>query len=323
MTCIKKAISFFSFFVVGLSANALAGMRISGAGATFPSKIYTRWFADLSKSRGIRVNYQAIGSGAGRKAFMDQTVNFGASDDPMKDEDIEKITRGLIQIPMIGGTIAFGYNHNCDLQLTQKQAVNLALGNIKNWSELNCPSGKILWVHRSDGSGTTKAFTSSMQSFSKDWFLGTGKSVKWPSGIGAKGNAGVAGAIRNTPGAIGYLNQSYIRGNIKAAAIKNLSGEFIKPTRESGAIALNEISLDKNLAGSNPNPKGKGAYPISTLTWVLAYETGNGKNSNVLKEVFSTLLSKEYQDKASDLGYIPLEGKILSKSLNAINRISK
>ena len=111
------------------------------------------------------------------------------------------------------------------------------------------------------------------------WTLGTGKSVAWPAGVGGKGNAGVAGVIRNTPGAIGYVNQSYIRGEIKAAALQNLSGEFLQPTTEAGAIALNGIQLDKNLAGNNPNPKAKGAYPIATLTWILAYETGNGRNT--------------------------------------------
>ena len=136
----------------------------------------------------------------------------------MNVTDIAKVTRGLVQIPMVGGTIAFGYNYDCDLKLTQEQAVRVAMGKITNWNEVGCPNGKLTWVHRSDGSGTTKAFTNSMQAFSKTWTLGTGKSVAWPSGVGGKGNAGVAGVIRNTPGAIGYVNQSYIRGEIKAAA---------------------------------------------------------------------------------------------------------
>ena len=134
---------------------------------------------------------------------------------------------------MVGGTIAFGYNYDCDLKLTQEQAVRVAMGMIKNWKELGCKSGKLTWAHRSDGSGTTKAFTNSMEAFSKTWNLGTGKSVKWPSGVGAKGNSGVAGVIQNTPGAIGYVNQSYIKGKVKAAALQNLSGEFVTPNTES------------------------------------------------------------------------------------------
>ena len=201
-----KAIFASSLIFFGLGSSAFAGSRLSGAGASFPAKIYTRWFSDLAKEGGPRVNYQAVGSGSGRKAFIDETVNFGASDDPMMPNDIEKIKRGLIQIPMVGGTIAFGYNYECDLKLSQEQAVLVAIGEINDWKELGCTPGKLTWAHRSDGSGTTMAFTSSMQAFSNRWSLGIGKSVAWPAGVGGKGNAGVAGVIRNTPGAIGYVN---------------------------------------------------------------------------------------------------------------------
>jgi len=323
MSIFKKTLILSSAISLILSPSAMASKRLSGAGASFPSKIYTRWFFDLAKSGGPRVNYQAVGSGSGRKAFIDETVNFGASDDPMKDSDIEKVTRGLVQIPMVGGTIAFGYNYDCDLKLTQEQAVQVAMGIIKDWKEVGCAPGKLTWTHRSDGSGTTKAFTNSMEAFSKTWTLGTGKSVKWPAGVGAKGNSGVAGVIQNTPGAIGYVNQSYIKGNVKAAALQNLSGEYVKPTVEAGAKALNGITLDENLAGKNPNPKAKGAYPIASLTWILAYEEGNGRNTKAIKQAFNTLLSDEYQDKAPSLGFVPLKGDILEKSRAAVKRIGK
>ena len=317
----KKALVFTSIVAIAAGTSVSAKTRLSGAGASFPAKIYTRWFFDLAKSGGPRVNYQAVGSGSGRKAFIDETVNFGASDDPMKDKDIAKVTRGLVQIPMVGGTIAFGYNYDCDLKLSQEKAVQVAMGMIKNWKELGCKPGKLTWTHRSDGSGTTKAFTNSMEAFSKTWTLGTGKSVKWPAGVGAKGNSGVAGVIQNTPGAIGYVNQSYIKGNVKAAALQNLSGEYVKPTVEAGAKALNGITLDENLAGKNPNPTAKGAYPIASLTWILAYEKGNGRNTKAIKQAFNTLLSDEYQDKASSLGFIPLKGNILLKSRAAVEKI--
>ena len=323
MTFAKKALIFTSLLAVGAGISANAASRLSGAGASFPAKIYTRWFSDLAKEGGPRVNYQAVGSGSGRKAFIDETVNFGASDDPMKATDIAKVTRGLVQIPMVGGTIAFGYNYDCDLKLTQEQAVRVAMGKISNWKEVGCPAGKMTWAHRSDGSGTTKAFSNSMQAFSKTWNLGTGKSIAWPAGVGGKGNAGVAGVIRNTPGAIGYVNQSYIRGEIKAAALQNLSGEFLQPTTEAGAIALNGIQLDKNLAGNNPNPKAKGAYPIATLTWILAYETGNGRNTDAIRDSLNYLLSDNAQAKAPSLGFVPLKGDILSKSRAAVKRIGK
>ena len=318
MSIFKKTLILSSAISLILSPSAMASKRLSGAGATFPSKIYTRWFFDLAKAGRARVNYQAVGSGSGRKAFIDETVNFGASDDPMKDSDIEKVKRGLVQIPMVGGTIAFGYNYDCDLNLTQEQAVQVAMGMIKNWKELGCKSGKLTWAHRSDGSGTTKAFTNSMEAFSKTWNLGTGKSVKWPSGVGAKGNSGVAGVIQNTPGAIGYVNQSYIKGNVRAAALQNLSSEFVIPNAKSGAIALNGINLNKNLAGKNPNPTAKGAYPIATLTWILAYETGNGRNTKAIQDTFYKLLSDEYQSKAPALGFVPLKGEILKKSIEAV-----
>ena len=142
--------------------------------------------------------------------------------------------------------------------------MKVAMGMIKDWKELGCKSGTLTWVHRSDGSGTTKAFTNSMQAFSTTWTLGTGKSVKWPDGVGAKGNSGVAGLIQNREGAIGYVNQSYIKGKVVAAALQNKSGEFLKPSVAAGAKALNGISLDKDLAGKNPNPTAKGAYPSHT-----------------------------------------------------------
>lgn len=300
-----------------------AAPRLNGAGATFPAKMYARWFFDLAKSGGPQVNYQAVGSGSGRKAFIDQTVDFGASDDPMKQKDIAKVSRGLVQIPMVGGTIAFGYNWNCNLKLTQTQAVQVALGKITNWKQLNCPAGKITWVHRSDGSGTTKAFTNSMQAFSTEWKLGTGKSVDWPAGVGAKGNSGVAGIIKNTPGAIGYVNQSYIKGKVKAAALQNLSGEFLKPTVKTGAAALNGIRLDNNLAGKNPNPTARGAYPIATLTWLLTYKNGNASKLSAIREMVSYMLSDKAQSKTSSLGFVPLKGSILNKARAAVNTISK
>ena len=319
-----KAFAVALLGLFALTPVAEARTRLSGAGASFPSKIYSRWFYDLAKEKGPRVNYQAVGSGSGRKAFIDETVNFGASDDPMKQKDIDKVTRGLVQIPMTGGTIAFGYNNpGCDLKLTQQQAVEVAMGIIDNWKELGCDDQKLTWAHRSDGSGTTKAFTNSMQAFSETWTLGTGKSVAWPVGVGGKGNAGVAGVIKNTPGSIGYVNQSYIDDVVRPAALQNKLGDFVLPSVDAGAKALNGIELDENLAGTNPNPEAEGAYPIATLTWILAYETGNGKNTDAIKTALSTLLSDEYQDKAHKLGFVPLKGDILEKSRAAVERIGK
>ena len=320
----KNALLAASLLALGAAGSVAAAPRLNGAGASFPAKIYQRWFSDLAKSGGPKVNYQAVGSGSGRKAFIDETVNFGASDDPMKKKDMAKVTRGVVQIPMVGGTIAFGYNYpGCDLKLTQEQAVKVAMGMVTDWKEVGCKPGKMLWVHRSDGSGTTKAFTNSMEAFSDLWTLGTGKSVQWPAGVGAKGNAGVAGVIKKTEGAIGYVNQSYIQGKVVAAALQNKSGEFLKPSVDAGARALNGIQLDKDLAGKNPNPSAKGAYPIATLTWVLAYKTGNGENAKVVQDAFKYMLSDAAQSKAPSLGFVPLKGEILSKAKAAVKTIGK
>ncbi len=298
--------------------------RITAAGATFPAKIYQRWFLDYAANDGDQVNYQAIGSGSGRKAFIDQTVDFAATDDPIKQEDIKKVKRGVVQIPMIGGTIAFAYNYpGCDLKLTQEQAVRVAMSQITDWKELNCPSKPIAWIHRSDGSGTTKAFTNSMKAFSDTWTLGIGKSVKWKGGIGAKGNSGVASVMKTQVGSIGYLNKSYVTDQLQSAALQNLNGEFIKPTSESGAITLNNIKLDENLAGINPNPTAPGAYPISTLTWILAYKTGNMDNTYSLRKIFNYMLSDQAQYIAPTLGFSPLKGNILAKSRETVTQIEQ
>ena len=148
MSFAKKALLVSSVLALGAGMSASAAEKLNGAGASFPAKIYQRWFADLAKSGGPQVNYQAVGSGSGRKAFIDQTVNFGASDDPMKKKDMAKVKRGVGQIPMVGGTIAFGYNKpGCDLKLTQEQAVMVAMGQIRNWQDLGCMPGTITWVH--------------------------------------------------------------------------------------------------------------------------------------------------------------------------------
>ena len=317
-----------NIIVVGLALAptvALAGVdRIAVAGATFPATIYQRWFAALAKSGGPKVNYQSVGSGAGRKAFIDQTVTFAATDDPISDRDRAKVSRGVVQIPTVGGTIAIAYNNPaCKLKLTQKQVVSVFMGSINNWKELGCPAGKISVAHRSDGSGTTAAFTESLQSFSKEWTLGVGKSVNWKAGVGGKGNEGVAGVLQTTPGSIGYLNQSFVKGNLKAAAVQNKAGEFVLPNYTSGAKALNGIKLDKNLAGQNPNPSASGAYPIATLTYVLAYKTGNGPKAASIRQAISYMLSDKAQALADDLGYVPLKDEIQSRAQAAVKLIGE
>ena len=318
---------FKNVFVIGILAipsMAIAGTTLNGAGATFPTPIYQRWFTDYAQTSGNRVNYQSVGSGAGVRQFLAGTVDFAASDEPIKSSEAAKVKRGVVQIPMVGGTIAVAYNKpGCNLKLTQKQTVDIFSGRIKDWKQLKCSSGPIQVVHRSDGSGTTFAFTNSLDAFG-GWKPGVGKSVSWPTGIGSKGNEGVSGTIRQTQGSIGYVNTGFAKGNrLQVAALQNKAGKFVLPTASSGSAALNSIKLDSNLAGENPNPSGAGAYPISTLTWILAYKNGNGEKTDEIRGALNYALSSKAQSIADDLGYVPLSGSVLNRARLAVNRIGQ
>jgi len=303
---------------------ALAGPAINGAGATFPAPIYQRWFQDYANASGDRVNYQSVGSGAGIRQFVAGTVDFGASDEPIKAKEAAKVKRGVVQIPMVGGTIAVAYNKpGCKLKLTQKQVVHIFMGHIKDWKEVGCAAGKMVTVHRSDGSGTTYAFTNSLDAFG-GWTPGVGKSVNWPVGVGAKGNEGVSGTIKNTPGAIGYVNTGFVRPNkLQAAVLQNKAGNFVGPSAVTGAAALNGIKVDPvTLAGEDPNPAGAKAYPISTLTWILAYKSGYADGrATAVRDALNYALSGKAQGLADDLGYVPLSGSILNKSRLKVKQV--
>ena len=313
------------------SALLLAGAAVgaapalNGAGATFPAPLYQRWFADLAARGVARVNYQSVGSGAGVRQFVAGTVDFAASDEPIQADEAARVSRGVVQLPIVGGTIAIAYNKaDCKgLKLTQKQLADIFLGRIRSWEQLKCGKGKLTVAHRSDGSGTTFAFTNSLSAFSADWKskVGEGKSVRWPVGIGGKGNEGVAGILLNTPGAIGYLNQAYVKGALRPAALQNRAGQFVLPNLRSGTAALNNIRLNAQLAGEDPNPAGAGSYPITTLTWLLAYQRGNGAKAAELREVFRAMLSPRAQGLADDLGYVPLRDDLLRKARAAVARI--
>lgn len=311
--------------VLAIPSMAVAATTLNGAGATFPAPLYQRWFNDYAKTSGNRVNYQSVGSGAGVRQFIAGTVDFAASDEPISSKDANKVKRGVVQIPMVGGTIAIAYNKpGCNLKLTQQQTVDVFLGKINNWKQLNCASGKITVVHRSDGSGTTFAITNSLSAFSSSWTPGVGKSVKWPVGIGGKGNEGVSGAIKNIPGSIGYVSYSFVKSqNLQVAQIQNKTGKFVSPGATSGSAALNQIILDSNLAGEDPNPTGARSYPISTLTWILAYKNGNGAKTDEIRGVLNYSLSSKAQMIADDLGYVPLAGSVLNKARLAVNLIGK
>jgi phosphate transport system substrate-binding protein len=310
--------------LVGLSLTLAAcggTTTLNGSGASFPAAIYQRWFKDLA-DKGVRVNYQSVGSGAGVRQFISRTVDFAASDVPMKAEEIAKVPQGVVQIPMTAGAIAVAYNHKgCDLQLTQPQLVDVFLGKINNFSQLGCAAKPIKVVFRSDGSGTTSNFTAHLAAISPAWKseVGAGKNVKWPTGIGAKGNEGVAAQLTQVDGTIGYVEAAFVKEPLQAAAISNASGQKVKPTLASEQEALAAIDLGPELTGSNPNPT-KG-YPIVTFSWILLYKGGNGPRLEALNKVFSHSLSDEAQAMAPDLGFISLPADVLAKSRLALGSI--
>jgi phosphate transport system substrate-binding protein len=296
---------------------------LNGAGASFPAAIYQRWFQDLA-SKGVQVNYQSVGSGAGVRQFLARTVDFGASDVPMKDDEKSQVKQGVVQIPMTAGAIAVAYNNpGCELRLSQGQLAAIFLGKIRNFSEVGCAAKPIKVVHRSDGSGTTANFTAHLAAISPDWKAGpgAGKTVTWPTGIGAKGNEGVAAQLGQLDGGIGYVEIAYVKGDLQAASLTNGSGEMVKPTTESETTALASIDLGPELTGSNPNPRQ--GYPIVTFTWILLYRTGNGDGLEGLRKVFGYTLSDQAQAMAPELGYVSLPPSVLARAREKLATLEK
>ena len=303
----------------GSTESAKAPYKLNGAGATFPAPYYNAVLGDLASTTGNKVNYQAVGSGAGVRQFTAQTVDFGASDGAVSDA---KQKLPMVHIPMTGGAIVPAYNMpGCDAKMTQTQLADVFLGKITNWSEFGCADKQIVAVWRSDGSGTTKGFTNSLSAFSPEWkkTVGTGKAVQWPVGVGGKGNSGVAAQITNTSGSIGYVNYGYVRNGLQQVAIQNKAGNFVKASAETASAGLGQIVLDDQLRGADANPAGANAYPIVSLTWILAYPEYE-KNDNV-KTMLRFMLSPEQQAKADSLGYVPLPEALRQKALTATDSL--
>jgi phosphate transport system substrate-binding protein len=280
--------------------------------------LYNSWFQSFNKETGNQVNYQAVGSGSGVRQFTAKTVDFGATDGAVSDK---KQKLPMIHVPMTGGAIVPAYNNpGCDVKMTQTQLADVFLGKITNWSAFGCADGAIKTVHRSDGSGTTKGFTNSLSAFSPEWkkTVGTGKAVQWPVGVGGKGNSGVAATIKNQPGSIGYLNYGYVNGGkFQQVALQNRAGNFVKANAETSAAGLSKIVLDDQLRGADPNPAGENAYPIVSLTWILAYpESAPG-----VKDTLRYMLSEKSQAKSDSLGYVPLPEDLRQKALTAVDSI--
>lgn len=306
----------------GLGLSGCGGnSTLNGAGASFPAAIYQRWFQDV-RAKGLNVNYQSVGSGAGVRQFVAGTVDFAASDVPMKADDIAAVKRGVVQVPMTAGAIAVAYHHEgCDLKLNQAQLADVFLGKIRDFSQLGCAAKPIKVVFRSDGSGTTANFTAHLSAISPAWKAGPGdgKTVTWPTGIGAKGNEGVAAQLSQLDGGIGYVESAYVKGVLQAAALTNAAGEVLRPTPETASKALAAIDLGPDLTGRNPNPSA--GYPIVTFSWILLYQQGNAAKLEGLQKVFDHTLSEQAQAMAPDLGYISLPAPVLERSRAAVRSL--
>ena len=304
--------------MVACGSAEKTSFKLNGAGATFPAPLYNAWFSSFAQETGNQVNYQAVGSGAGVRQYTAKTVDFGASDGAVSDK---KQKLPMVHVPMTGGAIVPAYNMpGCEAKMTQTQLADVFLGKITNWSEFGCADKQIVAVWRSDGSGTTKGFTNSLSAFSPEWKakVGTGKAVSWPVGVGGKGNSGVAATIKNQPGAIGYLNYGYVNGGkFQQVSLQNRAGNFVKANAETSAAGLSKIVLDDQLRGADPNPAGANAYPIVSLTWILAYP----ESSPGVKETLRYMLSEKSQGLSDSLGYVPLPESLRQKALAAVDSI--
>jgi phosphate transport system substrate-binding protein len=316
-------------------------VTLTGAGASFPAPLYQNWFVQLNREvPKLQVNYQSVGSGAGVEQFTTGTVDFGASDVAMKDDEIAKVSRGVLLLPMTAGSIVLAYNLPGveGLKLTREAYVNILLGNITKWNDpkiaqanpgVNLPDLAITVVHRSDGSGTTGVFTEHLSTINPEWeqTIGSGKSVEWSTGkgtfIGGKGNEGVTAQILQNQGAIGYVEFGYAKNNnLSMAELENKAGNFIAPNDESAAKTLANVELPENLRAFITDPEGEDSYPIVTYTWILAYKQYDDPNKAIAVEAMVQYGLTEGQKQSTQLGYVPLPPSVVEKVAAAANEIT-
>jgi phosphate transport system substrate-binding protein len=322
--------------MTGSALTASAQMTINGAGATFPYPVYSKWFDEYAKvDSSVRFNYQSIGSGGGQKQILAQTVDFGASDGPMSDDNLAKAPGKILHIPTVAGADVVAYNlpGNPALKLDAETIAGIFLGNIKKWNDarltalnpgVTLPDQEIVVVHRSDGSGTTYIWTDYLSKISPEWKqkVGTNTSVNWPTGLGGKGNEGVAGQIKQTPGALGYVELIYaIQNKMPYADVKNSAGEFVKPTLESITAAMSTAQVPDDFRFSMTNAPGKDSYPIAGATWLLVYEQQKDATKGKKLVEFLKWAMKEGEPMAKDLQYAPLPTSLQERVLKRISEI--
>ncbi len=313
-----------------------AQMTINGAGATFPYPIYSKWFDEYAKvDPSVRFNYQSIGSGGGQKQILAQTVDFGASDGPMSDDNLAKAPGKLLHVPTVAGADVVAYNlpGNPVLKLDPDAIAGVFLGQIKKWNDpkitalnpgIKLPDQDIVVVHRSDGSGTTYIWTDYLSKISSEWKqkVGTNTSVNWPTGLGGKGNEGVAGQIKQTPGALGYVELIYaVQNKMPYADVKNASGEFVKASLESITAAMATAQIPDDFRFSMTNAPGKDAYPIAGATWLLVYEQQEDPMKGKKLVEFLKWAMKDGEKMARDLQYAPLPENVQERVLKRVDEI--
>jgi phosphate transport system substrate-binding protein len=321
--------------LAGTAASA-QDLLINGAGATFPYPLYSKWFSEYNKLHpNLKFNYQSIGSGGGIKQFTDGTVDFGASDAPMKDEQIVKAP-DVVHIPTVLGADVVAYNLPgvSTFRLSPETLANIFLGKITKWNDpslaadnpgVKLPDQAISVAHRSDGSGTTFIFTDYLSKVSPEWKtkVGSGTSVNWPVGLGGKGNEGVTGLVKTSPGSIGYVELVYaVQQKLAVADIKNKEGNFIKPSLESITAAASGVDVPADYRVSITNPGGKTSYPIAGFTYLLVHKDAKDKAKGTALVNFLRWAITDGQTLATPLDYAPLPRSLQERVLKTIDGLT-
>jgi phosphate transport system substrate-binding protein len=334
----KKQLLTILTAVAGFAATATAADTINAAGATFPAPIYQKWFQDYKAAKGTQINYQAIGSGGGINQLTEGTVDFGASDMPMTDEQIAKMKVHPLHFPTVLGGVVLTYNLPgvaAKLKFTPEAIAGIFLGKLTKWNDpaiasanagVKLPATDIVVVHRSDSSGTSFVFTDYLSKVSPDWKgkVGANSAVSWPVGLGGKGSDGVAGLVKQTPGAVGYVELIFAaQNNMGFADVKNSSGKFVTPTFESVTAAAAAASKDMpaDFRVSITNAAAPNAYPISTFTWLLIPSEIKDAGKRTAIADFLKWAITDGQKAAQPLSYAPLPKPVVDKELKQIAQI--
>ena len=324
-----KRLTFLAAALVAVAGTSRA-QDLNGAGATFPNPIYSKWFSDYAAATGVKINYQSIGSGGGIKQFTAGTVDFGASDAPMSADEMAKLPAPAFHFPTVMGAVVITYNVpgvNQALKLTGDVVADIFLGKITKWNDtritstnagVSLPASDILVVHRSDGSGTTYIFSDYLSSVSSAWATapGKGKELAWPVGLGGKGNEGVSGLVKQTPGSIGYVELAYaVQNSLPYATLKNKDGEWVVPSIESvseaAAGVAKALPTNTDFRVSIVNAPGKKSYPISSFTWLLVYKNQTDATKGKQLVAFLKWYLHNGGKSAADLLYAPLPTEVV------------